>query len=137
MRRAQVQREEFWTAIAAWAVWLMMILAAFFAGGAIARSLGFPPYWGSLAALGLIAIANQVTFLVQEWPRQGTRSLFRVLMLDAFMLGCLALIWSAMQIEYGQWAIVYGSLHVLLAIGLVLLLGWVSAGRDSPWSKDA
>jgi hypothetical protein len=34
-----------------------------------------------------------------------------------------------MQVQYGQWAVFYGSLHVLLTIGLVLLCGWATGGR--------
>ena len=118
-----------WTACASLAGWLIVILTAPHMGGAIARWFGFPDLWGSLAAESSVAVVNLGLLLVQELPRQGVQFMFRWLMGCACGVGWLALIWSAMHVRYDLWAVLFGSCHVLLAIGLVLLLGWVSAGR--------
>ena len=107
---------------------IAIIFAALFVGGAIARRFGFHQGWGSVIAVLAVALVNSVLLLVRELPRRGPLFLFRWLVSWVWVVGFLAILWSAMHIRYDQWAIFNASLHVLSMIGLVLLVGWVSCG---------
>jgi hypothetical protein len=125
-----MRSEAFCTDSASAAIRLMIIVTAFLAGGAVARKFGVPPHWGVLAALALVALGNMVLLLVQELPRQGLTFLRRWLMVWMWLIGCAGITWSALQVRYDQWAVLYGSLHVFTMLALTLCVSWVSAGRE-------
>ena len=52
----------------------------------------------------------------------------RLLAIPLWMVGLPAIIRSAMRIDYDRWGVLYASLHVLLTIGLILVIGSLLCG---------
>jgi hypothetical protein len=114
------------TAVVAWGLGVLLVALA---GGAIASRFGVPEGYVVIAALAATNLLHFVVLLAREPPQQRLRLLSRWLMLWAWLGGFLALLWSAARVRHDRWAVLHASLHVSLAIGFVLLLGFATDGR--------
>jgi hypothetical protein len=114
-----------------------VFLSFAFGCNAVARWLGYPGESGLNVALAILSVGEMALILRREYPRQGRPLLYRMLSGVGAMFGLWMIVRSAMHVEYDRWAILSGSLHVLMAIAMILQFGWVCRRYPPPPVKPA